>query len=100
NNDFPSTLKDNFPTLLKISDEITPKHVEYFKNGDNASLLIGGTEFADALIIGDSELNERVQKHVKKVKKPVLNMRLDEDNVEGKVEEVSKFFYDIMESLN
>jgi starch synthase len=91
-NEFPSTLKSNFSTLLRISDDITPKHVEYFKNGDNASLLIGGTEFADALIVGESELNDKVQKHVKKVKKPVLNMNLGE----GSVEEVSKFFFNVM----
>lgn len=91
-NESPAALKDNFSSLLRISEDITPKHVEYFKNGDNTSLLIGGTEFADALIVEEEALDDKVQKYVKKAKKPTLNLALGE----GNVEEVSKFFYTVM----
>ncbi|MCO5281607.1 MAG: glycogen/starch synthase [Chitinophagales bacterium] len=91
-NESPAALNNNFSELLRISNDIMPQHIEYFKNGDNASLLIGGTEFADALIVEEDQLDDKVQKYVKKTKKPTLNMSLGE----GNVEEVSKFFFTVM----
>jgi starch synthase len=92
NNEFPEKLNSTFATQLKISDDITTKHVDFFKEGDNASLLIGGTEFADALIVNDEVLNDKVQKHVKKTKKPTLNMNLGT----GTVQELNEFFHNVM----
>ena len=64
-NEFKDTLKKDFVTKLTISEDISKKHSDYFKNGDNTSLNIGGVEFADALIVGES-LDEKVTSHVKK----------------------------------
>lgn len=66
-NEFSETLKADFAKKLAISDEITKKHIDFYKAGDNTSLNIAGTEFADALIIGD-ELDAKVAGHVKKAK--------------------------------
>lgn len=74
NNEFKDRLKNDFATKLAISEDISKKHVEYFKAGDNTSLLIGGSQFADALVVGDT-LDARVSNHLKKAKgKKVLRI--------------------------
>lgn len=79
-NEFKDKLKSNFTTKLAISNDISKKHLEFFKAGDNTSLNIAGTEFADALIVGE-ELDEKVQSHVKKSKgKKVMKLAIKEEN--------------------
>jgi starch synthase len=73
-NEFKDTLKSDFATKLAISEDISKKHVDYFKAGDNTSLLIGGSQFADALVVGDT-LDAKVSSHLKKTKgKKVLKI--------------------------
>jgi hypothetical protein len=53
--------------------------VDFFKDGDNTSLNIGGSEFADALLVED-DLNEAMSAYVKKAKnKLVLKVNSNED---------------------
>ena len=79
-NEFADKLKNDFTTKLAISEDISKKHLEYFKAGDNTSLLIGGSEFADGLVVGDA-LDEKVSSFVKKAKgKQVLKMASSEAN--------------------
>ena len=79
-NEFADKLKNDFTTKLAISEDISKKHLEYFKAGDNTSLLIGGSEFADGLVVGEA-LDEKVSSFVKKAKgKQVLKMDSTEAN--------------------
>lgn len=79
-NEFSDTLKKDFTVKLAISEEISKKHVDFFKAGDNTSLNIAGSEFADALILGES-LDDKVSSHVKKAKgKKVMKLTNDEEN--------------------
>lgn len=79
-NEFNDKLKGDFTTKLAISEEISKKHVDYFKAGDNTSLNIAGSEFADALIVGEA-LDDKVSNHVKKAKgKKVMKLTNDEEN--------------------
>jgi starch synthase len=75
-NDFKETLKSDFTTKLAISDDITKKHLEFFKAGDNTSLTLAGLEFADALVVGET-LDAKVSAQVKKVKGKKI-MKIDE----------------------
>lgn len=71
---FDNKLKTGFAKQIQISDSITTKHTDFFKDADNNSLNIGGCEFADALVLEDS-LDEKVVKHVKKAKgKPTFTL--------------------------
>ncbi|MCS6934932.1 MAG: glycogen/starch synthase [Chitinophagales bacterium] len=91
-NEFKEKLKSDFTTKLAISDDIQKKHIEFFKNADNTSLLIGGAEFADALVVGD-KLDTKVKSYVKKFKnKAVLKLSSDE---EDPVMRVSEFYRNI-----
>jgi starch synthase len=92
-NEFKDKLKNDFAAKLAISEEISKKDVEYFKNGDNTSLLIGGSQFADGLIVGDG-LDEKVTSHLKKAKgKQVLKVTSNEDKP---VAEFGEFYQNIL----
>ncbi|MBL7777006.1 MAG: glycogen/starch synthase [Chitinophagales bacterium] len=91
-NEFKEKLKKDFTTKLAISEDIQKKHIDFFKEGDNTSLLIGGVEFADALVIGE-KMDNKVQTHVKKAKgKAVLKLS---DAEEDPVMRVSEFYRNI-----
>ena len=93
NNYFESKLKKDFTTQLQISDSITKKHVDFFKDGDNTSLNIGGSEFADALLVED-DLNEAMSAFIKKAKKKhVLKVNSNED---ASLPLVSDFYKNIL----
>lgn len=93
NNYFETKLKKDFTTQLQISDSITKKHVDFFKDGDNTSLNIAGTEFADALLVED-DLNEAMSAYVKKAKKKhVLKVNSNED---ASVQMVGDFYKNIL----
>jgi len=79
-NEFKDTLKKDFVTKLTISNDISKKDSDFFKNGDNTSLNIGGVQYADALLVGES-LDEKVSSHLKKAKgKKVLKLASKEEN--------------------
>ncbi len=92
-NDFADKLKSDFTTKLAISEDISKKHAEFFKAGDNTSLLIGASEFADGLIVGEA-LDEKVSSFVKKAKgKRVLKMNNKEENA---LTMLSEFYQNIL----
>ena len=92
-NEFKETLKSDFALKLAISDEITKKHVDFFRAGDNTSLNIAGTEFADALMVGD-DLDAKVQSHIKKAKgKKVMKLA---DNEEDPLPLINNFYSKLM----
>ena len=79
-NEFKDKLKKDFMIKVAISEDIQKKHLEFFKDGDNTSLNIGGVQFADGLVVGDS-LDEKVTSHLKKSKgKQVLKMHSNEED--------------------
>jgi starch synthase len=94
NDYFKTKLKADFSTQLQISDSITKKHVDYFKEGDNKSLNIGGSEFADALLIEDN-LEEAMTAYVKKAKGKMV-LRLKNNNDEESLPLVSDFYKNIL----
>jgi len=78
-NEFDGKLKADFTTKLAISEEISKKHIDFFKGADNTSLHLGGLEFADALMVGES-LDEKITIQLKKAKgKKVLNITAEEE---------------------
>ncbi len=92
-NEFKDTLKSDFTTKLAISEDISKKHIDYFKAGDNTSLLIGGSQFADALVVGDI-LDAKVSSHLKKTKgKKVLKI---ESKIETPVQVFGDFYQNII----
>lgn len=79
-NEFTAKLKSDFTIKLAISDEIQKKHIEYFKDGDNTSLNIAGSHFADALMVGEA-LDTKVESHVKKTRgKKTMKLMDDEED--------------------
>ena len=79
-NSFENKLSKNFADQIQISESITQKHLDFFKDGDNTSLMIGGSEFADALIV-EEIINEKVSKYVKKTKgKPIFTLTSVDDS--------------------
>ena len=93
-NEFNDKLKKDFTLKLAISEEISKKHTDYFKAGDNTSLHIAGSEFADALLVGES-LDDKVNTHVKKTKgKKMLKLTLAED--ENPLPQLSQFYQNIL----
>jgi starch synthase len=79
-NSFENKLSKNFADQIQISESITRKHIDFFKDGDNTSLMIGGSEFADALIV-EEIINEKVSKYVKKTKgKPIFTLTSVDDS--------------------
>ena len=73
-NSFSNKLNKNFADQIQISENITQKHIDFFKDGDNTSLNIGGVQFADGLVVGDA-VDDKVASHLKKAKgKQVLKM--------------------------
>jgi starch synthase len=91
---FDVKLKSGFDTQIQISDNITSKHTELFKEADNNSLNIGGSEYADALVLEES-IDEKVTKHVKKAKaKPILMLKVSEDN--SPLSQLNEFYQNIM----
>lgn len=80
NSYFKEKLKSDFSTQLQISDSITKKHVDLFKDGDNNSLNMGGSEFADALLVSENP-DEATSNIIKKAKKKhVLKLTSSEDD--------------------
>lgn len=77
-NYFQDKLNSNFMTQIQISEQITKRHMDFFRDGDNTSLNIGGSEFADALMVTET-LDEKVSNFVKKAKgKPILRLENSE----------------------
>lgn len=92
-NEFRDKLKSDFASQIQISDNISKKHIDLFKDGDNSSLLIGGSEFADALVISNL-LDEKVQSYVSKSKnKPLLTIT---DGEENHLEKFNEFYSNIL----
>lgn len=92
-NEFTAKLKSDFTVKLAISDEIQKKHIEYFKAGDNTSLNIAGSHFADALVVGE-ELDDKVQSHVKKTRgKKTMKLM---DNEEDPMPLINAFYQNIL----
>lgn len=92
-NEFKDKLKQDFTKKLAISDDISKKHIEYFKAGDNTSLHIAGSQFADALLINDL-VDEKVSSHLKKTKgKQVLKMNHKE---EDPMDMLGRFYQNIL----
>jgi starch synthase len=92
-NEFRDKLKNDFTTKLQISEDISKKQADFFKEGDNTCLNIGGSEFADALVVGEA-LDEKVSTFVKKSKgKPVLKLMDKEENALGLM---SEFYNNIL----
>jgi hypothetical protein len=57
-------------------------------------LNIGGSEYADALVLEES-IDEKVTKHVKKAKaKPILMLKVSEDN--SPLSQLNEFYQNIM----
>lgn len=80
-NEFKEKLKSDFTTKLAISDDITKKHLEFFKAGDNTSLTLAGLEFADALVVDENTLDAKISAQMKKVKgKKIMKIDVKEDN--------------------
>lgn len=93
-NSFNNKFGENFTQLIQISDNITKKHLEYFKDADNASLQIGGSEFADALVV-ESMPDEKVYNYVKKSKKKLI-LELGETEDENTMSQFSSFYDNVM----
>ncbi len=93
-NEFEEKLKSDFATKLAISDEITKKDVDLFKNGDNTSLHIGGLQYADALMVGES-LDEKVNTQLKKAKGKQV-FKLKENNEETLISSFAQFYNNLM----
>ncbi len=92
-NEFRDKLRSDFASQIQISDNISKKHVDLFKEGDNSSLLIGGSEFADALVIGE-EVDEKVKSHIAKSKnKPQLELP---ETGENHLEMFNEFYSNIL----
>jgi starch synthase len=94
NNSFKNKLNKDFATQIQISDNITKKHVEFFKDADNMSLNIGGSEYADALMVSEVLDDEKLSNYIKKEKKkPVLKLSSSEA---ASLPEVGNFYNDIL----
>lgn len=79
-NSFKEKLGKEFVQLATISDAITPKDVENFKDGTNAALLRTGASYADAITFGSEGIDKKIAEEFLKVRgKKVLRYVEDGD---------------------
>lgn len=81
-NTFKETLEKEFAEKAPIDDS-KPKEFKYFEKGDNTGLNLGGTAFADAVIIGSDKVAKEVNEMINKNGKPVLKYQSDDSYLDA-----------------
>ena len=81
-NTIKEKLGESFAKQIIASSPLKEKDVELYKDGDNTDMFIGGAKFADAAILGDSAIDEKIIAAVKPSRnKKVLNFNPESDDV-------------------
>jgi starch synthase len=65
NDQFSEKLGDNFIQKAMISNEIKEKDLEAFKDGSNLALTLGASKYADVVIHGEPNLDQRIIDEIK-----------------------------------
>lgn len=79
-NMFKEKMGKEFARLATISDAITPKDAENYKDGSNASLLRTGALYADAITFGSEGIDKKIAEEFNKAKgKKILKYVEDGD---------------------
>lgn len=90
-NAFEDKLSKTFFDKAPISEAVTSEHLNEFKDLKNASLYKGAASYADAVIMASNELDKSVVKHLKGLKKPIL----DYDDSDAYLEKYAAFYNDL-----
>lgn len=81
-NTLQHALGETFSKQILASTPLKDKDIEFYKEGTNTSLLIGGAKNADAAIMGDASIDEAVISAIKPTRsKKVLNFSPESDDV-------------------
>lgn len=76
--EFDKPLSDGLAEKMKV-EGITNKELAHYKNPDYVNLTKAAIEYSDAIIIGSEKINAEIEKHLKTIKKPILEYQ-DEEN--------------------
>ncbi len=91
NDEFNKSLRKEFKHKLKL-DGIRDSDVEILAQPSYVNLTRLALDMSDAAIIGSREINKSVQKHIKTIKKPVLEYKSEEEYIDA----YSKFYDEIL----
>lgn len=94
NDDFDKPLRKEFKEKLRM-DGILKEDLEVLAQPTFESLSKMALTMSDAAIIGSPEINKAVLKHIKSMKKPVLEYK----SSEGYIDAYSDFYNDILKNV-
>ncbi len=80
--EFDKPLSSELPEKMKL-EGITKKDLAHYKNPDYVNLTKAAIEYSDAIIIGSEKINAEIEKHLKTVKKPILEYQGEEDYIDA-----------------
>ena len=76
--DLEQTLSDRFAEKASIN-QLSPEDLKVYLNGQGFALHQGAGTYADAIIMGSSEVNDDVKEKLKALEKPTLEYQGEED---------------------
>lgn len=79
--DFNEAMSTGLAEKMKI-EGITNKDLAHYKNPDYVSIMKAAIEYSDAIIIGSEKINPEIAKHLKTIKKPILEYQDEESYID------------------
>ena len=76
-----------------VIEGISDDDLAHYKTPDYVSLIKAAIEYSDAIIIGSEKINPEIEKHLKTIKKPILEYQ-DEENY---IDAYSTFYDEVLE---
>ena len=81
-NTLKEKLGESFSKQIMASTPLKEKDIEIYKDGENTNMFIGGAKYADAAIMGDPAIEEKIIAATKPSRsKKVLNFNPESDDV-------------------
>lgn len=91
---FSESFSKEFPRKIGALKADKKSDVKLFEKGNNTALDLGGSAFADAIIIGNKKIEKEVSAFITKSKKPMLPFQ----PAETYKEEYQKFYQTVLKS--
>ena len=90
--DFNETLSTKLAEKMK-AEGMTSKDLAHYKTPDYVTLIKAAIEYSDAIIIGSEKINPEIEKHLKTIKKPILEFQDEETYIDA----YSQFYDEILQ---
>jgi starch synthase len=89
--EFSGSLNTSLSEKMKV-EGLSGKDLAHYKTPDYVNLIKAAIEDSDAIIIGSEKINPEIEKHLKTIKKPILEYQ-DEENY---IDTYSEFYDEIL----